>query len=48
MTEVVNEGRELFDLAVERIDRELVLLTQENGFDLGSDGTEVSQRVRYL
>jgi hypothetical protein len=48
VAEETNEGRGLLDLAVDRIDRVLPLLTQKNSFDLGSGGTELSQVVIYL
>jgi hypothetical protein len=48
VTEEANEGSGFFDLAVDRIDRVLLLLTQENSFGLGSGGIELSQIVIYL
>ena len=48
MTEGANEGRGLFDFAVDRIDLVLLLFNQENSFGLGSGGTELSQIVVHL
>ena len=47
MTEEDDEGRWLFDLAVDRIDGLLPVLTQENSFGLGSGGKELSQSYIY-
>jgi hypothetical protein len=48
VTEEANEGRGLFDLAVDRIDRVLLLLTRENSFGLGSGGTGLSDSHIFI
>jgi len=47
VTEEDGEGSWLFDLAVDRIDGVLLLLTQENSFGLDSGGKELSQSYIY-